>query len=429
MTGRDYPRVLVLAQNKIQPFTGGGVLLSGLFHGFPAENLLFLHRDREYGLATPFQEHRLVWTWLRLDLGAFLAHAWNWLREAVKEPREIRAGDIVTLVLASSYFRLPRSIDERIRKLRPEIIYAWAADSLWSRALEETARRYRLPYVIHFMDNHFEVVPSTPLDRAVMKGFREHLSLVASRAEALYTISDSMGRAYQGYWNRPYEVFRAVIDPEGWPWPNPRGNPSDGVFRFAFAGSTDRSQLEGLAAVASALDDLMDRGRQVRLVLYLTKEYASAAGSALRSFRCVEIRPHPESAALRSELSSVDALVLAYSFSEASVRYYRYSFATKIAAYMLSGRPILAYGPKAIEPVAYVLRGGWALVVDEPDASTLTAAIEKLMSNAGLRETLAKSAWETGVHEHDRDHHAACFADSLLRLRKADTPVREGHGS
>jgi len=40
------------------------------------------------------------------------------------------------------------------------------------------------------------------------------------------------------------------------------------------------------------------------------------------------------------------------------------------------------------------------------------------MSDAGLRETLAKTAWETGVHEHDRDRHAARFADSLLRLRK-----------
>jgi glycosyltransferase involved in cell wall biosynthesis len=418
MSERDSPRVLVLAQNKIQPFTGGGVLLSGLFHEFPAENLLFLHRDREYGLATPFEEHRLVWTWLRLDLRAFIAHAWNWLRDAVKEPRKIRAGDLVALVLASSYFRLPRSIDERIRKLRPEIIYAWAADSLWSRTLQQTARRYRLPYVIHFMDNHFEVEPSTPLERSLMKGFRQQLSLVASRAAALYTISDSMGRAYQGYWNRPYEVFHAVIDPKGWPWPNPRSNPGDGVFRLAFAGSTDSSQLEGLAAVAAELDGLIDGGRKVRLVLYLTKEYASAAGSALRSFRCVEIRPHPESAALRSELASVDALVLAYSFSEASVRYYRYSFATKIAAYMLSGRPILAYGPKAIEPIDYVARGGWALVVGEPDANALTAAIEKLMSDAGLRETLAKTAWETGVHEHDRDRHADRFADSLLRLRK-----------
>ena len=42
------PRVLVLAQNKIQPFTGGGVLLSNLFGDFESQNLLFVHRDKNY---------------------------------------------------------------------------------------------------------------------------------------------------------------------------------------------------------------------------------------------------------------------------------------------------------------------------------------------------------------------------------------------
>ena len=56
---RDFPRVLVLAQNRIQPYTGGGVVLSNLFGEFPAEKLIFLHRDIDYDFEIPYPEERL----------------------------------------------------------------------------------------------------------------------------------------------------------------------------------------------------------------------------------------------------------------------------------------------------------------------------------------------------------------------------------
>ena len=55
-----FPKVLILAQNKMQPFTGGGVVLSNLFDQFPADHLMFLHRDQDYDYRTPYTEHRLI---------------------------------------------------------------------------------------------------------------------------------------------------------------------------------------------------------------------------------------------------------------------------------------------------------------------------------------------------------------------------------
>jgi hypothetical protein len=419
MAGETHPRVLVLTQNKMQPFTGGGVVLATLFDRFPSSHVMFLHRDVEYDLRIPYESHRLQAAWLRLDARALLSQIGAWTAAALRGLRQLRKDDLAALVLSSSWFHFPAALDRRIRDFKPDIIYAWTADALWSRTLEKTAARYGLPYVIHFMDNHFEAEPSSPRQAAPVRVFREKLSAVARRASILMVISDVMGRAYQAYWGRPYEVYRGANEVDKWPWPGHRDRGGDPEFRFAFTGSADRSQLLGLANVAAVLDRLAAKGRQVRLVLYLTPQYEQAARAALGAYRSVEYRRHPEASALRAELLTMDALVLSYGFDTDSIRYYKYSFATKMAAYMLSGRPILAHGPMAMEPIAYAVRDGWAHLVDEPAGPRAEAAYEAFIDDERVRQRLARTAWDAGVKEHDREAQAARFAASLRRAADA----------
>ena len=407
-----HPRVLVLAQNKSQPFTGGGVILTALFGGFPADRVMFLHRDVDYALRSPFEEHRLDWRWLRLDVGALVAHLRAWLAAAIRAPRAARPGDLVALLQASCWFRAPRSVERRIRAFHPDVVYAWAADSLWARTLSKMAARYGVPFVIHFMDNHVELEARTPRERALAAVFRPTLANVASRASVLYTISDSMGEAYRGYWKKRHEVYRGANDIALWTWSAPRARAADDLFEIGFTGSADRSQIRALADIAAALDVLVRRGRRVRLVLYLTEQYERAARPFLERFDCVEFRRHPDMASLREALVALDALILAYAVDDESKQYYRYSFATKMAAYMLSARPILAYGPEHIEPVAYAVRTG-ALLLPDRDRNKLADAIDRFIADEPLRQRMARAAWETGRREHDRDAQAARFLASL----------------
>jgi hypothetical protein len=102
-------------------------------------------------------------------------------------------------------------------------------------------------------------------------------------------------------------------------------------------------------------------------------------------------------------------LVLAYGFEKSCVEYYRYSFATKVVPYMLSGRCILAYGPPSIEPIAYVKRGGWAEVVSKQGIEELERSIEALMDSPDKCQRLARSAYEAGFEEHDLEENAGRF--------------------
>lgn len=386
-------------------------MLSNLFHAFPADSVLFFHRDIDYNHPSPYRGHRLVWQWLRPNVSAFARTLFRWVMEAVKKPSQVRLRDLPAIFVQSCRFRFSRAVDEEIRQFRPEVIYAWVGDSLWAETLRETAQRYSLPYVIHFMDNHVGIAPRTPLERALFPLFRRNLDRVARGAVSIYSISDSMGQAYSALWGRPHEVFHGLLDTAAWPWPDERN--AEDVFTLVFTGSVEQGQLLGLRDVAAAVDRLAAGGMAIRLVLYLTEQYEKMVGGEFAGFSRVEIRRHPDFAGLKAALAEADLLVLAYGFDERTVRYYRYSFATKVVPYMLSGRCMLVYGPDEIEPVAYARRGHWAAMVSKPEVGELMAAITMLAAAPEERERLARSAYEAGCREHDLTENAARFARSL----------------
>lgn len=386
-------------------------MLSNLFHAFPADRVLFFHRDRDYNYQTSYRGHKLVWYWLRPNVPTFLRLLFRWAVESVKQPLQVGRHDLRALLAQSCRFRFTREVDAEIRRLRPEVIYAWVGDSLWAETLRETARRYSLPYVIHFMDNHVGVDPRTPLERALYPVFRGSLDRVAKGATSIYTISESMGQAYHALWGRPYEVFHGLLDTATWPWPGERK--ADGMFMLVFTGSVEQGQLLGLRDVAAAAGRLAAGGMAIRLVLYLTEQYERMVGKEFAAFPQVEVRRHPDFSGLRMALAEADLLVLAYGFDERTVRYYRYSFATKVVPYMLSGRCILVYGPDEIEPVAYARRGGWAATVSKPGVPGLVDAIRTLAAVPRERKRLAREAYDAGCREHDLAENSARFAQSL----------------
>jgi glycosyltransferase involved in cell wall biosynthesis len=185
------------------------------------------------------------------------------------------------------------------------------------------------------------------------------------------------------------------------------------VFEVAFTGSIESGQLEGLLDVAHAVERLSGEGAAVRLVLYLTGDYKRRVEGHFAAFKAVEIRPHPPADGLRAALAHADALILAYGFTPRTIEYYRYSFPTKLVPYMLSGSPILAYGPASIAPIDYVVKGGWARVLTTKSPDALAAGLRDLMRSPDDRLRLGRLAHAAACREHDQTIVAAQFREYL----------------
>lgn len=409
-----HPRVLLLTPNRIQSYTGGGVLLGNLFYSLPPENMFVLHVDESPPTAASVYEHRLKMRSLRPRLSSALRLLWGFCLQVLRSPFSIQRSDLLLMAVQSGQFKLSKQVDASICAFKPDVIYAWVGDCIWAHLLDYCARRYRIPYVIHFMDNHVELTGRTPLQRAIQSEYRRNLYKVVKGTSRIFTITTAMGLAYQEKFGKPFDVFHGLIDRETWPWPSP--SKSSDVFSLVFTGSIEEGQLNGLRDVAAAVERLANQGQQIRLLLYVTEHYERRAREAFASFKHVEYIRHPDFSSLRSVLNAADLLILAYGFDEHCIEYYRYSFATKLVPYMLAGRCILAYGPPNIEPIAYVQRGGWAKVVCQEGVEFLSKSIAGLMHAPEQRESLARSAYDAGRKEHDLRINADRFLAAMKNV-------------
>ena len=398
----------------------GGAILTSLFHKFPREQLFCVHAEAIEG-TTDYRQHRLQARALRPRLVPLLRLLWQVSRQLLQAPLLFSNREWKLLLIQACQFRLPRRVDEEIRRFAPDVIYAWTGDAVWLRLLEDCVQRYRVPYVIHFMDNQVELRGETAVQRAVYKEFQRNVPKAIEGASRMFTISAAMGLAYQNKFGKPFEVFHNLMDATCWPWPAP-ASPSD-VFSIVFTGSIESGQVNGLRDVAAAVERLSEHGHRIRLVLYVSEAYERRVRSSFDMFPHVQFVRHPELSALRAALTNADLLVLAYGFDQACVEYYRYSFATKTVPYMLSGRCILAYGPPGIEPIGYLLRGGWAYVVGQEGAEALESAITRLMNAPEERNGFARAAHPAACTEHDLEINSSRFFASMREVAAAG-PMR-----
>jgi hypothetical protein len=112
----------------------------------------------------------------------------------------------------------------------------------------------------------------------------------------------------------------------------------------------------------------------------------------------VETVPHSR---MPERLADSDLLLLPFNFDDGSVRFIRYSWPTKMPEFMISGRPILLYGPADTAFGEYARRESWACVVDRRDPRLLSEALVGLMGDYGRRRDLTVRARELVLKEQN----------------------------
>ena len=111
-------------------------------------------------------------------------------------------------------------------------------------------------------------------------------------------------------------------------------------------------------------------------------------------------------------------LVLPVNFDGATIEYVRLSFPTKLPAYMLSGTPILAYGPEEVAQIRLARDEGWGRVVSRRDRPLLKAAIRALCQPGDGRAQLGRRAQDVAQRDHDASRVRAGFQQAIASAPK-----------
>jgi glycosyltransferase involved in cell wall biosynthesis len=111
---------------------------------------------------------------------------------------------------------------------------------------------------------------------------------------------------------------------------------------------------------------------------------------------------------------AADVLLLPVNFDPVTAQYVKYSMPTKVPEYMLSGTPVLVYGPAGVAQVEYARREGWGSVVSTRGTAPLIEGIRELLGDLTLRERLTQRARELARARHDLGTVRSGFQAALI---------------
>lgn len=404
--------MLAVTSNNFNLRGGGGITLTNLFGGWPADRLANLHED-----STP-PDHSVCTNFFQLT-GREVR--WSWPLSILERPFTGRARSEGTNAVAqdaasaASFKRvivsdgLPRSVtispelERWIEAFRPQLVYGFLGSIAQLRLTRAIADRWNLPVAVHIMDDwagtlYRDGLLAPALRRVMMREFRA----VLDRAVLKLAICGPMAREYERRYGGSFDVFHNALRMEEWRKDARRSWKVGRPARIRYIGSIlAEAQRDSIRDVAEAVAGLRNAGRDVQLSV-LAPEDQTRELSALGLPRdALAIGPPPVPDSVPRLMAEADISLLPFNFDERSARYLRFSMPTKIPAYMISGTPVLVYGPKELAAVQYALDSKWAHVVTERGLAPLTAAIERLLDDEAYRRELGERAQRRAEEAHE----------------------------
>lgn len=414
----DFPRLLFVTPHAFNHRTGGGIAFSNLLRGWPADRLATVHNDDEpvsddvcrnyfklgppeLDLAEPFASMR---RFMRSTPAASTPPA-----EAARTPPPPLAGikrlgrGLLGDGLPERSQLTPR-LARWIADFRPEVLYTILGTNGMMALIEAIRDRFRLPLVVHIMDDWPAALHRHGLlarrERAIME---DRLARLFGDAAECIAISPAMAVAYAKRYGRPFRHFQNTVDVAHWRSSAKTDLTVKPPAEVLYIGSIfPTAQLESLVDCAQAVAALNQAGYPMRLSIATQPHQAARYHQRLAIHPTIRIEDTiADDDAFYARLAAADALLVPVNFDAESIRFIRYSMPAKLPAYMVSGTPILVYGPRDTAQVQYADADKWGHVVATRDRAALSTGIRTVLEDDVLRRRVREAATAAAIRNHD----------------------------
>lgn len=427
MNNIEFPKVLFVTPCAFNHITSG-VTFSNLFRGWPKEKLAVVTDDPipvSYDVCNQYfflsdSEHRYIkpFCWLyhrkRSQKSQFRAS------QSLKPSGLFRlAKQIIGEAGIPDSGLLSPSLNQWIKNFQPDLLYTILGSVGYIELVEQIQQAFGLPLVIHLMDEGV----TDPQKRGIFgnylrRTYKHKFEALLPKTSLRIAICEAMAKEYNKRYNLPFIHFQNTVDVEEWSKFAKKDFEIKDEARIVYTGSIHPSaQLQSIIDCCEAVAELQNKAEKIRLDIYTP---LSIFGQYSKNFH------YPGSVylhdAVRDDntyfkiLGDADLLLLPVNFDQCSVHFVRYSFPTKLSAYLCSGTPILVYGPAGVAQAEYAREYGWGYVVNQKDREILMQTIVKLIKNIDLRKQLSSKARECARKNHDSAKIRRAFQERLAEV-------------
>lgn len=430
MTLSEFPRILVVTSHNFNLVTGGGITLTNLFRGWPADRIANLHEDstpEDKSVCHNFyrlSEEEIHWAW-----PFSIARPW-YKRAALATGVDGSKGSLererISIRLARQALgdgvprtaKITTGLRQWLNKFQPEIIYSFLGSMAQIRLTRELGRSLCIPIAIHIMDDWPMVVYRRGLLGPVLRQvvLREFKAILRS-ARLRLGICQEMCDEYRKRYGYEFLPFHNVLEVDEWLEQSKRSWIAGSPFIVRYVGSVvPNGQREALRDICNAVAGLQVSGHPVEMWVHAPNNQIEYLRDG--SFPHIGLRlldpPHQDS--IIQILSQADLLVLPFNFDTRSTDYIRLSMPTKVPAYMASATPVLVYGPPGVATVRYAERDGWGYVVSQPGVAALQRALTLLIGDEGTRKSLGQRAKMLVRRRYDAAKVRPLFHNALATI-------------
>lgn len=173
---------------------------------------------------------------------------------------------------------------------------------------------------------------------------------------------------------------------------------TEGEVKILYTGQVYDAHYDAFVDLVQALEALNDPIS--KLHIYTAQPVETLKQSGIRG-EAVVFHPHQPQSRIRLLQRQADILFLPLAFHSPYPEIIKTSAPSKMAEYLASGRPILAHVPEKSFVSWYFTTYQCGLVVEQKDPQLLVEALQRLRSDAALRQMLVKNARERAKIDFD----------------------------
>ncbi|HNJ96155.1 MAG TPA: hypothetical protein PLS65_15350, partial [Ferruginibacter sp.] len=138
----------------------------------------------------------------------------------------------------------------------------------------------------------------------------------------------------------------------------------------------------------------------------------------ISKYKCARHKPMVAYSELPRVFAEADFLYLPYDFSEESIRFIKYSMPTKAPEYMVSGTPIIVFGPGETALVDDAVQNKWAVTVTENNTKLLADAVASVIKDIELRKQITGNAIRIAEASYDSVNVRNRFREVISSMAK-----------
>jgi hypothetical protein len=365
---QSYPRLLVIDMTATGNGTATGEIKANLLADWPEASFLQIAKHGSAGLSA-----------VRRTEGGFVEREFAAGGEAAKSVEAARAAidafspDIVLYRPTPDTEALHRFAMDEIQRLNKPLV-TWIMDDWPARMAAEKPEAW-----------------------ARMK---PDLNDLLARSKVRLSICEAMSDAFLKQYAVPFRPLANGIDPADWPGME-KSQRESFVLRYAGGLAADMNR-DSVLRIAAAVENLARAGKRIWFEISTHSHWLKQCETLFEPFKATQLAVADKTLAeYRAWLSDADALLIAYNFDEASMRYVRYSMANKMPECLASGAVVLAHGPRDVATIDYLAGVEGAVVVSENSGEAVEKALSALIDSPVRCAELAAKARATAFDRHN----------------------------